>query len=502
MATVTFQNFFRLYEKLSGMTGTAKTEEQEFESIYHMNVVQIPTNKPVLRADLHDRIFKTEKQKYAAVVEEIKEAHMTGQPILVGTVSVEKSEELSELLKKQGIQHKVLNAKQDKEEADIVSEAGKLGAITIATNMAGRGTDIKLGAGDKEEAEKVREAGGLYVIGTERHESRRIDNQLRGRSGRQGDPGKSRFFVSVEDEIIKLYGGKTIEKLSKKITPDEHGGMESKQLTKTVEKAQKTIEGKNFQTRKQVLEYDDVINEQRKVVYAERDKVLDNADISEEIQEMIKERIRFATETYLRGKNRDFVRYVAHLYNEFVPYNTLIIPGWAELSPEAIANQTYAIVENIYNLKKMLIGEDAVKAEERETLLTVVDNYWTYHIDLMDQMRQGIGLQASAQKDPVKEYTVEAGRMYDEMNMNIRKDTLKYLFGFAREALGQKEIDMDNIQTVSAEEYTQVVEPDEAQIEALAEYLNSLSDEEYAKVLEELGIDAEHDESGEWKLTE
>ena len=373
MATVTFQNFFRLYEKLSGMTGTAKTEEQEFESIYHMNVVQIPTNKPVLRADLHDRIFKTEKQKYAAVVEEIKEAHMTGQPILVGTVSVEKSEELSELLKKQGIQHKVLNAKQDKEEADIVSEAGKLGAITIATNMAGRGTDIKLGAGDKEEAQKVREAGGLYVIGTERHESRRIDNQLRGRSGRQGDPGKSRFFVSVEDEIIKLYGGKTIEKLSKKITPDEHGGMESKQLTKTVEKAQKTIEGKNFQTRKQVLEYDDVINEQRKVVYAERDKVLDNADISEEIQNMIKERIMFATETYLRGKNRDFVRYVAHLYNEFVPYNTLIIPGWAELSPEAIANQTYAIVENIYNLKKMLIGEDAVKAEERETLLTVVD---------------------------------------------------------------------------------------------------------------------------------
>ena len=505
MATVTFQNFFRLYEKLSGMTGTAKTEEQEFESIYHMNVVQIPTNKPVLRADLHDRIYKTEKQKYAAVVEEIKEAHVTGQPILVGTVSVEKSEELSELLKKQGIQHKVLNAKQDKEEADIVAEAGKLGAITIATNMAGRGTDIKLGAGDPEEAKKVREVGGLYVIGTERHESRRIDNQLRGRSGRQGDPGKSRFFVSVEDEIIKLYGGKTIEKLSKKITPDEFGGMESKQLTKTVEKAQKTIEGKNFQTRKQVLEYDDVINEQRKVVYAERDKVLNNADISEEIQEMIKERIIYATETYLRGKSRDFVKYVAHLYNEFVPYNTLIIPGWSELSPEAIANQTYAIVENIYNLKKIMLGEDMVKAEERETLLTVVDSYWTYHIDLMDQMRQGIGLQASAQKDPVKEYTVEAGRMYDEMNMNIRKDTLKYLFGFAREALGQKEIDMDNIETISqddVEQYERAVEPDEAQIEALSEYLNSLSDEEYAKVLEQLGIDAEQDENGEWILND
>ena len=503
MATVTFQNFFRLYEKLSGMTGTAKTEEQEFESIYHMNVVQIPTNKPVLRADLQDRIYKTEKQKYAAVVEEIKEAHMTGQPILVGTVSVEKSEELSELLKKRGVPHKVLNAKQDKEEADIVAQAGKLGAITIATNMAGRGTDIKLGAGDKEEAERVRKAGGLYVIGTERHESRRIDNQLRGRSGRQGDPGKSRFFVSVEDEIIKLYGGKTIEKLSKKISPDEFGGMESKQLTKTVEKAQKTIEGKNFQTRKQVLEYDDVINEQRKVVYAERDKVINNADISEEIQEMIKERIRYATETYLRGKDRDFVKYVAHLYNEFVPYNTLIIPGWAELSPEAIANQTYAIVENIYNLKKIMMGEDRVKQEERETLLTVVDSYWTYHIDLMDQMRQGIGLQASAQKDPVKEYTVEAGRMYDEMNTNIRRDTLKYLFGFAREALGQKEIDMDNIETIQqGEEYERAVEPDSEQIEALSEYLNSLSDEEYARILEELGIDAEQDENGEWKLNE
>lgn len=502
MATVTFQNFFRLYEKLSGMTGTAKTEEQEFESIYHMNVVQIPTNKPVLRADLHDRIYKTEKQKYAAVVEEIKEAHVTGQPILVGTVSVEKSEQLSKLLDAQGVKHKVLNAKQDKEEADIVAEAGKLGAITIATNMAGRGTDIKLGAGDKEEAKKVREAGGLYVIGTERHESRRIDNQLRGRSGRQGDPGKSKFFVSIEDEIIKLYGGKTIEKLSKKITPDEYGGMESKALTKTVEKAQKTIEGKNFQTRKQVLEYDDVINEQRKVVYAERDKVLNNEDISNEIQEMIKERIIFATETYLRGKNKDFVRYVAHLYNEFVPYNTLIIPGWGELPAEVIANQTYGIVENIYNLKKIMLGEDKVKQDEREVLLSVVDNYWTYHIDLMDQMRQGIGLQASAQKDPVKEYTVEAGRMYDEMNMNIRKDTLKYLFGFAREALGQQEIDMDNIQTVQQEEYDKAVEPDPEQIEALSEYLNSLSDEEYKKVLEQLGIDAEQDENGEWKVNE
>ena len=502
MATVTFQNFFRLYKKLSGMTGTAKTEEQEFETIYHMNVVQIPTNKPVIRADLNDKIYKTEKQKYEAVVEEIRHAHITGQPILVGTVSVEKSEELSRMLKDVGVSHRVLNAKQDKEEADIVAEAGKLGAITIATNMAGRGTDIKLGAGDPEEAKKVRGVGGLYVIGTERHESRRIDNQLRGRSGRQGDPGKSRFFVSIEDEIIKLYGGKTIEKLAKKITPDEFGGMESKQLTKTVEKAQKTIEGKNFQTRKQVLDYDDVINEQRKVVYAERDKVLNHGDISEDVQNMIKERIMMATEKYLRGKNRDFLKYIVTLYNEFVPYNTLLIPGWEQLSPEAIANQTYGIVSNTYNLKKIMFGEEAVKEEERNTLLAVVDSYWTYHIDLMDQMRQGIGLQASAQKDPVKEYTVEAGRMYDEMNENIRKDTLKYLFSFAREALGQTEIDIDTAETITTaeveEKYDKAVETNEEQVQALAAYLDSLSDEEYAAVLEQLGIKAHQDEEGNW----
>lgn len=264
MATVTFQNFFRLYSKLSGMTGTAKTEESEFEATYKINVVQIPTNKPVIRADLHDKVFKTERAKYNAVVEEIIRINKTKQPVLVGTVSIEKSEKLSKLLKKKGVKHEVLNAKQHDKEAEIISKAGKLGSVTIATNMAGRGTDISLGAGDKEEEEKVKELGGLYVIGTERHETRRIDNQLRGRSGRQGDPGTSRFFVSLEDEVIKLYGGKSIEKILKRMNANEDDALESKALNRAIERAQKGIEGKNFEQRKNVLKYDDTINEQRK----------------------------------------------------------------------------------------------------------------------------------------------------------------------------------------------------------------------------------------------
>ncbi|EQF67573.1 preprotein translocase, SecA subunit [Clostridioides difficile CD201] len=267
MATVTFQNFFRLYSKLSGMTGTAKTEESEFEATYKINVVQIPTNKPVIRADLHDKVFKTERAKYNAVVEEIIRINKTKQPVLVGTVSIEKSEKLSKLLKKKGVKHEVLNAKQHDKEAEIISKAGKLGSVTIATNMAGRGTDISLGAGDKEEEEKVKELGGLYVIGTERHETRRIDNQLRGRSGRQGDPGTSRFFVSLEDEVIKLYGGKSIEKILKRMNANEDDALESKALNRAIERAQKGIEGKNFEQRKNVLKYDDTINEQRKVIY-------------------------------------------------------------------------------------------------------------------------------------------------------------------------------------------------------------------------------------------
>lgn len=420
MATVTYQNFFRLYEKLSGMTGTAKTEEGEFESIYKLNVVQIPTNKPVIRADLHDKVFKTEEEKYSAVVEEIIRIHKTRQPILVGTVSVEKSEKLSKMLKKQGINHQVLNAKQHDKEAEIISKAGKLDAITIATNMAGRGTDISLGAGDKEEEEKVKNLGGLYVIGTERHESRRIDNQLRGRSGRQGDPGTSRFFVSLEDDVIKLYGGKTIEKLMKRTSSKENTAIESKALTRAIERAQKGVEGKNFEIRKNVLKYDDTINEQRKVIYNERNKVLNDEDIQEDIQKMVKDIIQEAGETYLIGRKRDYYGYFKHLYSTFMPADTLLIPGVDKKSVQEIIDSTYEISKRVYDLKKMMLGIDKVAELEKTVLLKVVDQYWIDHIDAMEQLRQYIGLKSYAQKDPFKEYALEGYDMFEALNKNIR----------------------------------------------------------------------------------
>ncbi|EGT3799371.1 preprotein translocase subunit SecA [Clostridioides difficile] len=430
MATVTYQNFFRLYEKLSGMTGTAKTEEGEFESIYKLNVVQIPTNKPVIRADLHDKVFKTEEEKYSAVVEEIIRIHKTRQPILVGTVSVEKSEKLSKMLKKQGIKHQVLNAKQHDKEAEIISKAGKLNAITIATNMAGRGTDISLGAGDKEEEQEVKDLGGLYVIGTERHESRRIDNQLRGRSGRQGDPGTSRFFVSLEDDVIKLYGGKTIEKLMKRTSSKENTAIESKALTRAIERAQKGVEGKNFEIRKNVLKYDDTINEQRKVIYNERNKVLNDEDIQEDIQKMVKDIIQEAGETYLIGRKRDYYGYFKHLYSTFMPADTLLIPGVDKKSVQEIIDSTYEISKRVYDLKKMMLGIDKVAELEKTVLLKVVDQYWIDHIDAMEQLRQYIGLKSYAQKDPFKEYALEGYDMFEALNKNIREATVQYLYKF------------------------------------------------------------------------
>lgn len=429
MATVTFQNFFRLYKKLSGMTGTAKTEETEFESTYNMNVIQIPTNRPVIRADLQEKVFRTEKAKYDAVVDEIERIHKTRQPILVGTVSIDKSEMLSELLKKRGIKHQVLNAKQHDKEAAIVAKAGKLDSVTIATNMAGRGTDIALGAGDKEEEEQVKALGGLYVIGTERHETRRIDNQLRGRSGRQGDPGTSRFFVSLEDEVIKLYGGKSIEKIMSRMKGEENEALESKNLSKNIERAQRAIEGKNFEIRKNVLKYDDVINQQRKIIYGERDKVLDGADLSEEIQKMVRSIIEEAAEKYLT-KNRDYVRYLKFLYNAFMPLNTVLIPDMDSKSVDELVEYTYDISKKVYDFKKMVTGIDRVKTLEKRILLQVVDSYWVDHIDAMDQLRQYIGLRAIGQKDPVKEYEIEGFGMFDELNKNIRINTVKYLYMF------------------------------------------------------------------------
>ncbi|HIH2864213.1 TPA: preprotein translocase subunit SecA [Clostridioides difficile] len=429
MATVTFQNFFRLYSKLSGMTGTAKTEESEFEATYKINVVQIPTNKPVIRADLHDKVFKTERAKYNAVVEEIIRINKTKQPVLVGTVSIEKSEKLSKLLKKKGVKHEVLNAKQHDKEAEIISKAGKLGSVTIATNMAGRGTDISLGAGDKEEEEKVKELGGLYVIGTERHETRRIDNQLRGRSGRQGDPGTSRFFVSLEDEVIKLYGGKSIEKILKRMNANEDDALESKALNRAIERAQKGIEGKKFEQRKNVLKYDDTINEQRKVIYDERNKVLDGSDIEEEIQKMVMDIITEAAEKYLK-KFRDYHGYFKYLYNTFMPADTLLIPDLDKKNVEEIVNQTYQISKRVYDLKKMMIGIEELAQLEKRVLLQVVDTYWVDHIDAMDQLRQYIGLKSYAQKDPFKEYAIEGYEMFEALNRNIRITTVQYLYKF------------------------------------------------------------------------
>ncbi|KGF13000.1 preprotein translocase subunit SecA [Peptostreptococcus sp. MV1] len=430
MATVTYQNFFRMYEKLSGMTGTAKTEENEFEQTYHMNVVQIPTNKPVIRADLNDKVYSTEREKFAAVAEEIIKIHSTGQPILVGTATVEKSEILSKLLTDKGLKHEILNAKNNKKEAEIVAKAGMVGNITIATNMAGRGTDIKLGNGDKDMEEQVKSLGGLYVLGTERHESRRIDNQLRGRSGRQGDPGVSRFYVSIEDEIIKLYGGSAIKKLSKKLKPDEYGALSSRSLTRAIENAQKGIEGKNFEQRKDVLKYDNVIDKQRKVIYGERDNVLRGIDLRETIMQMAKDTIVESVEKYIDVKPRNYFNYLKSLYTAFMPDGTLLMPDIASMTRDEVIENTMEIVKRVYELKMMMVPEYELARQEKEILLEVVDNYWVDHIDLMDQMRQSVGLVSVAQKDPVKEYTIEGYKMFESLNRKIRRETLKFVFTF------------------------------------------------------------------------
>ena len=428
LATVTYQNFFRMYTKLSGMTGTAKTEEGEFESTYHIPVIQIPTNKPVIRVDLQDKVFKTQKAKYEAVVEEIVKIHQTNQPILVGTVSIDKSEMLSKMLKDKNISHNVLNAKHHEMEAEIVSKAGKLGSVTIATNMAGRGTDISLGANDCEEEIKVKELGGLYVIGTERHETRRIDNQLRGRSGRQGDPGTSQFFVSLEDEVIKLYGGSSIEKILKRKKVSDNESIEDKNITKAIERAQRGIEGRNFEIRKNVLKYDDIINEQRKVIYAERNKVLDNKELEEDILNMVREIISETSKEYL--DQNDYYGFLNSVHRKFMPKESLVVPDMDKKTKIENEEYVYDLAKKVYDFKKIVTGIEELKDLEKTIMLKVVDEYWIDHIDAMDQLRQGIGLMALGQKDPVKEYTVQAYDMFESLNKSIRSETIKYLYKF------------------------------------------------------------------------
>ena len=504
LATITFQNFFRMYSKLAGMTGTAKTEEEEFKSIYKMDVVQIPTNKPILRQDLPDVVYKNERGKFNAVAEDILERHAKNQPVLVGTVSIEKSELLSQILKRKGIKHEVLNAKNHEKEAEIIAQAGRLGAVTIATNMAGRGTDIVLGGNplfltkkelkkhgftddsikrvdtsiDAEELaenedlakaketfdslyhqfkdqaakeqEAVKEAGGLAIIGTERHESRRIDNQLRGRSGRQGDPGSSRFYIGLDDDLMRLFGSERIQGVVERIGLEEDMPIEHKMLTKSIENAQKKVEGRNFGIRKHVLQYDDVMNKQRQVIYAERSSVLEGEDIHEYIQSMIKDRIGAAVEAYTEDKKVDYTELKHYLYTSFMPAESLEVEGLETLQGEELIEKIYEIALAIYKEKEEVITPERMREIERIILLQCVDSHWIDHIDAMDQLRQGIGLRALGQQDPVIAYKLEGFNMFDEMVDQIRQDTVRYLFGITIEKQPTERKQIVDVDTIEA----------------------------------------------------
>ncbi len=482
LATITYQNLFRMYEKLSGMTGTAMTEEQEFREIYGMDVIEIPTNKPVIRNDMPDVVYKTENGKFNAVVEQVKECHEKGQPVLVGTVSIETSERLSALLKRHGIKHQVLNAKYHEKEAEIVAQAGQYGAVTIATNMAGRGTDIMLGGnaeylaknqmrkegyyenliveatgfGDtndeeiiearqrftelskkfkeelRPEAEKVKEAGGLFIVGTERHESRRIDNQLRGRSGRQGDPGCSRFYLSLEDDLMRLFGGDRINSMMDSLKIDENTPIENRILSNTIESAQRKIEGRNFGIRKNVLQFDDVMNKQREIIYAQRNKVLDGEDLKESILSMMDETVDSAMAMYMpEGVEPDHWN-MEGFRNYFIG---LIAGSLLELEDDELkkvdrkelGEQIKEKVHQLYAKREEELGENITRELERVVLLKQVDTKWMDHIDAMDELKKGISLRSYGQKDPVVEYRIEGFDMFDEMIAGIREETVKIL---------------------------------------------------------------------------
>ncbi len=483
LATITFQNFFRLYTKLSGMTGTAMTEEDEFKEIYKLDVISIPTNKPVVRIDHNDQIYSSEKGKYYAIIDKIVECHEKGQPILVGTISIEKSELLSAMLKRKGVKHEVLNAKHHAKEAEIVAQAGKYGAVTIATNMAGRGTDIILGgnaeflakaemrkrevpeeiiteaigfadtdneeilaarklyqelydkfdAEVKEKAVKVKEAGGLYILGTERHESRRIDNQLRGRSGRQGDVGESCFFLSVEDDLMRIFAGERLENMMKTLNVEETMPIESKMLTKIIESSQKKVEGRNFSIRKNVLNYDDVMNTQREIIYKQRSQVLDGEDLHETILNMMDEFIESTVNSYLIDEDIKDEWNLVGLKERFLGW--LIGPEDLTFEDDELASVTRKDItaaltdkaKELYQAKEDEYGSEVIRELERVILLKVVDTKWMAHIDDMDELKKGIGLRAFGQKNPVIEYRYEGFEMFDAMVESIREDTVRML---------------------------------------------------------------------------
>ena len=484
LATITFQNFFRLYSKLSGMTGTAQTEEKEFQEIYSLDVVVVPTNRDMIRDDMADVVYKTQNGKLIAVIDQIEKCHQIGQPVLVGTVSIEKSEQISALLKRRGIKHEVLNAKFHEKEAEIVAQAGKFGAVTIATNMAGRGTDIILGGNAefmaksemkkmgfseelivestgfadtddedilkaretfkelnakykehiKDETKKVTDAGGLFIIGTERHESRRIDNQLRGRAGRQGDPGKSRFFLSLEDDLMRLFGSERIAGMVDKLGLKEDEPIEAKILSNAIENAQKKVEGNNFDIRKHVLQYDEVMNEQRKMIYSQRQKVLNGENIHSSILKMIDESIENAIHVYTNERQVeqwDFEGLSSYAVSTFgAPEDcfSYTLEGLNMLDTDIIREDLKEYAQKALKQQEELFGENLSELE-RVILLKVVDTKWMDHLDDMEQLKNGIGLNAYAQRDPVVEYRIVGSDMYDEMLLNITNDTVKYFFG-------------------------------------------------------------------------
>ena len=426
LATITFQNFFNKYDKKAGMTGTALTEEKEFRDIYGMDVIVIPTNKPVIREDLQDAVYKTKKEKYHAVVEEVIKAHEKGQPVLVGTITIDISEEISRLLKKAGIQHKVLNAKFHEMEAEIVADAGLHGAVTIATNMAGRGTDIKLD-------DEARAAGGLKIIGTERHESRRIDNQLRGRSGRQGDPGESQFFISLEDDLMRLFGSEKLMEVFNTLSVPENEQIQHKMLTNAIEKAQMKIEGNNFGIRKNLLEYDQVMNDQREIIYEERRRVLNGESMRDVIYKMITDRVENTIDICISSDIPKEDWNLTELNELLLPIIPLK-PITAALTDEVkdVKELKHKLKEQavkLYEAKEAEFPEpEALRELERVILLKVIDRKWMDHIDDMDQLRQGIGLQAYGQKDPLVEYKMSGFDMFDDMIANIQEDTVRLLF--------------------------------------------------------------------------
>ena len=421
MASITFQNYFRMYNKLAGMTGTAKTEEEEFRNIYNMTVTQIPTNKPVQRVDKPDLIYISQKGKFDAVVDDVIDKHKQGQPVLLGTVAVETSEYISNLLKKHGIRHDVLNAKNHEREADIVAGAGQKGAITIATNMAGRGTDIKLGDG-------VEELGVLAVIGTERHESRRIDDQLRGRSGRQGDKGDSRFYLSLQDELMVRFGSERLQKMMNRLGMDDSTPIESKMVSRAVESAQKRVEGNNFDTRKRILEYDDVLRKQREIIYGERNNIIDNENSSELVNAMLQSTLQRSVTYYINDDEEepDYEPFINYIDDVFLNEGELKVSDVKGKDSEDIYNLVWQKVEAALAEQKTEIG-DQFPEFERMILLRSIDTHWTDHIDTMDQLRQGIHLRSYGQQNPLRDYQNEGHQLFDSMMENIEEDVSKYI---------------------------------------------------------------------------